>query len=209
MPTKSKNIGPTIQPTRLTESPTTSNILSCPLAGNSPIVIPAGSVMLHTAGTNSLCTLTKIISSDTGETISIPIARSYSNNQWEKSAGEASASLFAGKDILCYESGCQINLPMLEESGAEYRLSTHVYELSKVDEAARFLETATFGITTEELMPLSVSSNDVKTGILTWISRQMNSSITPMTSHREFWRKGLNGRVSSCRKFGSYFAMCP
>ena len=98
---------------------------------------------------------------------------------------------------------------MLEESGAEYRLSTHVYELSKVDEAARFLETATFGITTEELMPLSVSSNDVKTGILTWISRQMNSSITPMTSHREFWRKGLNGRVSSCRKFGSYFAMCP
>lgn len=208
-PTKSKNAGPTIQPTRLTESPTTSNILSCPLPGNSPLVIPSGPIMLRTAGTNTLCTLTKIISSDTGEAISIPIARSYSNNPWEKSAGEASAYLFAGKDILCYEAGCQINLPILEESEAEFRLSTHIYELSKVDEAARFLETATFGITSEELVPFSVSSNDVKTDILTWISQQMNSSITPMTSHREFWRKGLNGRVSSCRKFGSCFTMCP
>ena len=144
----------------------------------------------------TLCTLTKtIVSSDTSQNISIPIARSYNGHQWEKSAGEYAASVFSNNDILCYDIGCQINLPSLE-SGEEFRLSSFKYSLSRIDEVARFLETATFGITQDQLDVFDASTNNLQKDIIDWVSDQMNTTTTPITSHREFWRKGLNGRVS-------------
>lgn len=196
-PTKSKNTGPTSQPTKKTDAPTTTNVLSCPSVGDNPIFIPSGSVMLQPATNLTLCTLTKVVtSSETGDSFSIPIARSYDGNSWEKAAGEYAASFFVNQGILCYESGCQINLPHLD-SGSQFNLASYSYSLSKSDEAARFLETATFGITQSQLDAFENSSNNIQDDIIGWVSNQMNASITPMTSHREFWRKRLTGRVSA------------
>lgn len=195
-PTKSKNNGPTIQPTIRTEAPTTANVLMCPKVGEPPIVVPSGSVMLPIIVDSTLCTLTKVLPSSASEIISIPIARSYANHRWEKSAGEYAASLFGDDEILCYNVGCQIELPIPIEAGAVFRLQRFSHSVSEVDELARFLESATFGITQQQLNEFDASSNHVRTDIIDWVAHQMNNSATPMTSHREFWRKGLNQRVS-------------
>jgi hypothetical protein len=128
----------------------------------------------------------------------IPVARSYDNHPWEKAAGEFAASLFNTEDILCYEAGCQINLPPLE-ADSTYQLSSVVYSLSEQDEYARFLETATFGITQEDLDAFASSSRSVEDDIISWVSDQMDPAEVPMTSHREYWRKRLNGRVSEVK----------
>ena len=195
-PTKREVSGPTSHPTIKTEAPTTRNIVTCPPVGSPPVRLSSGSIMIPVA-TNTLCTLTKVVpSSGNDAEISIPVARSYDNKPWEKSPGDYAASLFKDKDILCYASGCQMNLPTLEEEGAECHLSSFSYSLSETDELARFLETATFGITQGELEAFDSSPGNVQTKIIDWVWNHMNVSSTPMTSHREFWRKGLSGRVS-------------
>ena len=131
---------------------------------------------------------------DSSETLILPIARSYHNRSWEKAAGQYAASIFDGNDILCYPAGCQIKLPDIE-IGAQYLLTTSSHSLPEHDEYARFLETATFGTTEQQLQEFQESSNAVQAGIANWISQQMNTTITPATSHREFWRQGLNARV--------------
>jgi hypothetical protein len=184
----------TSEPTSGTEAPTTTNILSCPLAGDTPLVVTAGSVILQIANT-TLCTLSKSInSSESGEVTFIPIARSYDNNPWEQSAGEYAASVINNTDIECYAVGCQLNLPGLE-TGATYILSSSSHSLSGRDEYARFLETATFGIAQEQLDAFTISAGSVQDNIVNWLSEQMNSSTIPMTSHREHWRKGVMNRV--------------
>ena len=193
-PTKQTNTGPSSQPTIRTESPTTTNLLTCPSVGNAPLVVSSGSVMLSVANT-SLCTLTKsVTSSASGKVTLIPIARSYDSNPWEQAAGEHAASAFDGNDIMCYTVGCQVHLPSLEV-GEEYLLSSSFHSLSEKDEYARFLETATFGITQEQLDTLDLASTSVGDGIVNWVSDQMNSSKIPISSHREYWRKGINSRV--------------
>ncbi len=191
-PTKAKNSGPTSQPTTKTDAPTTTNIVSCPPVGTSPFGVEPGSVMLNQS--DALCTLTKNIVSDSGSA-SVPIAISYENNPWEKSAGEFAASLFAYEDILCYSNGCQIHLPSLGV-GESYALTSLDYSLTDEEEYARFLETATFGTTQEQLDAFERSSATVYDYIVNWISDQMNSTITPSTSHREVFRRGATGRVS-------------
>ncbi len=175
-----------------TDQPATTNILiSCPPVGSPPIDVAPGSVTLTLS--DALCTLSTI--SETGFATLIPIAISYDNNPWEQSAGEFASSFFANDDISCYSNGCQIDLPPLE-TGESYVLTTSNYTLSETNQYARFLETATFGTTQEQLDTLKSSPESVYDNIALWISDQMNSTITPLTSHREFWRKSVNGRVS-------------
>ena len=143
---------------------------------------------------NALCTLTKKVVSDTGSTSSIPIAVSYDSNPWEQSAGEVATSLFANGNILCYSNGCQIHLPPLG-AGESYFLTTFDHSLTDDEMYARFLETATFGTTQQQLDNFKSSPASVHDNIANWISDQMNSATTPLTSHREFWRRGANGRV--------------
>ena len=191
-PTKGESTSPTI---RKTEAPTTTNIVACPPVGSPPVTLSSGSVMLQVADTN-LCTLTKAVTSpQNGETSLIPIALSYDNHSWEKAAGRYATALFNDQDIVCYTVGCQIHLPALE-AGAEYQLTSFTHSLEEKDEYARFLETSTFGVTEEELSKFEASSNTVQEHIVSWIANQMNASITPMSSHREFYREGLNPRVS-------------
>ena len=191
-PTVSKNT-PTKPPTIMTESPSTTNFFTCPSVGDVPLTLSSGgSVMLSVAGA-TLCTLTKSVTSG-GKVTLIPIARTYNENPWEQSAGEYAASIFDDNDIICYEIGCQINLPSLEAS-EHYLLSSSSHSLSERDEYARFLETSTFGITQEQLDTFGDSSSNVGDDIVNWVSDQMNSTQIPMTSHREYWRRGINARV--------------
>ena len=125
-PTKGEISGPTSHPTIKTDAPTTRNIITCPPIGGPPIKLSSGTIIIPVAD-NNLCTLTKAVpSSQNDEKVSIPIARSYDNKPWEKSPGDYAASLFKDVDILCYASGCQMNLPALEE-GAEFYLSSFSY----------------------------------------------------------------------------------
>ena len=193
-PTKARNNGPTSEPTIKTEAPTTTNIVECPLVGDAPLTINADSVILRVANM-TLCTLSKSVTSPKSSKVAlIPIARSYDNNPWEQSTGEYAASIFDDVDIECYAVGCQLNLPALKAE-EKYTLSTSLHSLSKSDEYARFLETATFGVTQEQLDAFAESSKSVQGDITNWISEQMNSITTPMTSHREYWRKRVMNRV--------------
>lgn len=148
---------------------------------------------------SSLCTLTKLTISSEGHFVNTPIARSYNGKEWEQAAGEFAHSFFDGP-ILCYSKGCQVHLPKLE--AGYYLLTSSTHSLSDRNTYARFLETATFGITEKELDDLesrtsSRSGSSVESNIISWVHEQMDTAKTPMTSHREFWRRGLNGRVSS------------
>ena len=80
---------------------------------------------------------------------------------------------------------------------SSYQLYTLIREK---DEYARFLETSTFGVTEEDLNKLEAAPNSVQENIASWISNQMNSSITPMSSLREFYRHGLVPRVSQTQQ---------
>ena len=197
-PTKSPNTGPTSQPTQRTDAPTTNNVVDCPPAGASPTIVGSGAVIFGLSKGSNLCSLDKeVTSSSTNQKTLIPIALSYEGNPWEQAAGEHAQRVFGGEEILCYLSGCQLNLPELQE-GESYVLSSSSHVLSKENEYARFLETATFGITEDDLESIDKPSINIQENIATWISKQMNVTATPMSSHREFWRKRLNGRVSYC-----------
>ncbi len=194
-PTRNTGDVSTSQPAIRTDAPTSANLFSCPLVGNAPFIVSSGSVLLQVVEEETLCTLTKSRTPvETGETTLIPIARSYDNNTWEKSAGEFAASIFGGKEIPCYPSGCQVELPALEE-GAQYLLSSYSHSLSETEEYARFLETATFGTTQNQLDLFGESNESAKNTIARWLADQMDSNITQITSHREYWRRGLNIRV--------------
>ena len=213
-PTKTYTNEPTDSPTITTESPTTSVVQSCPPVGSSSIQVGGNDVILQTAEANTLCTLTKFLPSkaiseiyslsrkkyklfSANKEISfIPIARSYNLNNWEVSAGDTASSSFDTKEFLCYSQGCQINLPILKE-GATYYLTSYTYSLSQRDEYARFFETASYGMTKAELDSFDTVTGEKEsiTVITDFIESQMNEEITPVTSHREFWRKRSNPRV--------------
>ena len=96
---------------------------------------------------------------------------------------------------MCYSSGCQIDLPTLGP-GEEYHLTRYSTIQSKREKLARFLETATFGVTSEDLDNLEFSGLNSFDAITSWIQSQMNEAITKITSHREYWREKVNPRVS-------------
>lgn len=149
--------------------------------------------MLNVANDQSLCSLTKVLLGENNKVINrIPIARSYNSSPWERSPGELSFSIFGSSEIRCYSIGCQVNLPESEE-GTEYHLNSYTHTLSKIDEYSRFLESATYGVTQADLDLFDVTNIDVETQIINWMKEQMNTTLTPPTSHREYWRKGVNG----------------
>ncbi len=191
-PTPAQTIGSTPEPTVVTHAPTTSLVIPCPEVGETVELSP-GSVILGIADVSSLCSVTKVISRS--NTV-IPLVRSYDLNEWETSPGDVAASHFDNEVILCYDQGCQINLPNLE-SGETYILTTKTYSTSNRDEFARFLETASFGSTASELdnMEAALGDDGPMGVIVDYVESQMDENIVPATIHREFWRRRANPRV--------------
>ncbi len=198
-PTKAKTIGPTLKPTMLTSAPTTSLVVPCPPVGEVVNLAP-GNVILSIAEADTLCTVTKVIpktllGGETTQTI-VPLVRSYDKNTWESSAGNAASSSFENEYILCYDQGCQIYLPAIEV-GEEYQLSSKLHTVNHRDEFARFLETASFGTTASELdLMEAMTGQEGPIGVIAdFVATQMDDSLTPMTSHRKYWRSRSNARV--------------
>ncbi len=174
----------------------TQIVQSCPSSGSSPLQVYPGIIEIERVGENEVCTLTKIyIDEDKNVSKSVPIARSYDNNDWEISPGQFAMSIFDHQP-LCSSSSCRIDLPSLE-ANEEYRLTNYENTLSARDEFARFLESATFGVTTQDLDILEESDGDSFSVISSWVETQMNEVSTPRTSHRKFWRERVNSRVST------------
>jgi hypothetical protein len=195
-PTLSPTVKKTESPTPLkTAPPTSANVLSCPMDGTSKDVTGI-EFIISRSSPNTLCTLTKVINTNGVEKV-VPLGRSYSSYDWEVSAGDVAGEIFKSGEFPCYEIGCQVHLPKLK-SGERYELTTFSHSLSEKDEIARLLETATYGITDEDirLIKLLPSNNGVIGKIFSWVQDQMDSNIVPVSSHREFWRKGANPRVS-------------
>jgi len=199
---------PTGKPTIATDAPTIGSNISCPSVDSEPLEINPGHLLVFNAPANALCTLTKAVFSSTGEVEKImPIARSYDQNQWEVAPGTFASSVFLNNDIWCYDNGCQMDLTpsiskrqqsimpqafsMMSRSESKYYLTSYEHSLSQRNEYARFLESATFGITSSELDVLEGSG--AASPIAHWIKDQIDN--VPMSSHREYWRQGANPRA--------------
>ena len=135
------------------------------------MVVDGSSAILARTGSNTLCTLVKVTLEDGNVVKTMPLARSYNQHDWEVSAGKLAASVFPN-GINCYSSGCQVNLPP-SQPNEEYRLKSFSKSPSTRDTFARFLETATFGILSEDLDGLA-QGNGQGSAIANWIKTQMN-----------------------------------
>lgn len=122
---------------------------------------------------------------------SAPLARSYNGDGWEVAAGDAATTTYRD-GFLCYSKGCQIDLPALDPD-VQYRLTSYSHSLNRRDEMARFLETATFGVTNTEVEKLRSSAEDLGDdnfgAIVKWFKFQSDIQVTSLTSHRKFWRE--------------------
>mmetsp|Transcript_31842 Transcript_31842/g.73213 ORF Transcript_31842/g.73213 Transcript_31842/m.73213 type:complete len:3134 (+) Transcript_31842:2040-11441(+) len=217
-PTGEETVVPTVVPTEATEAPTTSAIAPPPV--DDKLEMDAGPTMIEFAPVGTLSMVTKEVYDKFGKIMAtVPIARSYDGNVWEPAAGEFAAKLFYDGGIHCYTNGCQLSVPRggrmsrrraigaphsKGEASERYFLSSFAYSTSGRNELARFLESTTFGTTTEELDALEeVDGGSTIDKISDWVSDQMDLSVVPMTSHREFWRKRTNPRLSEPFQMGS------
>jgi hypothetical protein len=178
---------PTTHPTSM---PMVSSVTHCPDVGVSSVTIPSGPVML--ARSASLCILTKAVEEIDGLMSNVaPVARSYDGRAWEPSAGEFATELLRGVEFGDSTLGTQINLPELAP-GENYYLTSYSYAISQEDAVARLFESATFGTRLEDLSTWDKGACTTDTAS-EWIKEQIG---IPMTSHREFFRRRVNPRVS-------------
>ena len=110
-------------------------------------------------------------------------------------------------DWNCYFGACEIDLPDLGPN-KQYKLSSSEASLRYTDPSlnsndnvvARFLEQATFGATQADIDSINSATGTrrrlaVEDNINSWIIDQMDETVTPPTSHREYWRARANPRV--------------
>lgn len=180
---------------------------SCPSAGAGTLNVPSGSTLrLALSSSGKLCTLTQ--RSKDGKHI-IPFSRSYDGNPWEAVAGP-----YNNLNIKCNSEYCQLDTPAINSS-QHFILESFERNLSLKDEAARFFEQASFGVTTTDLSQVEDEVDD-KSDLLQyftkWTYEQMYE-INP-TSHRGFWRRrtfpfyetgGREGRATRPCESGAFY----
>ena len=181
--------------------------------------IPTGvNVKLSIAPSNTICTLT--IKNLNDESYSIPVGRSYDNNPWEAVAGPFKHFTYECDNT---SSSCQVQIPEILSSQAEDRDDESLFfvlenletrTLSEKNEAARFFEQATFGVTKDDLNQVENrdQGTDLASYFVQWTYDQMYNQ--PLTSHRSFWRRrtlmrydtaGREGRATRPCEEGSYW----
>jgi hypothetical protein len=186
---------PTLLPTMKPSLPTTPNF-ECPAVDEVVgINIRGGEVRLKNSNADVICLLVEI----NKEGFLKPVGRSYGSFDWEQSPGDNSKLTFN-----CVNGFCVSTLPVIEE-GSRYQISAfNRPSYSEADEAARFLEQATFGQKMSEIQQLV--TGDLSENIVSWIQGQQKD--VPMTSHREFYRKRLNARHEAPQAFGAVTHPC-
>lgn len=117
---------------------------ACPSAGSIKLPIsPTDGVttirLPRVSLSTGLCLLTRQNASTGKERVTA--SRSYAGRDWERSPGEL-AKTGSGLVVDCTQGSateCDVTLPALE-TGFEYILESHTYDISQEAEAARFLE---------------------------------------------------------------------
>ena len=213
--TKSPIDAPTEAPIFTTKAPVDGDggpapSYSCPSTTADPIVIPTGSgpsisrsIAKSAAGT--VCVLVRVTptprntapdfmitrSTNTADYNIIPVARSYDNNSWERVAGPYVSDL--------QTSGCcslviPTNLPGMTNDSSKFKflLMSFSHSASPKEEVSRFFQHTTFG-PTKSMLDSWNYSQEVSTGMKDWVAAQVDEVQTPITSHREFFRKRMNG----------------
>lgn len=163
----------------------------CPSAGTStilPISSTTGPTTIRlpkVSNPNGLCILLRTAADSTRRA---HVARSYADRQWERVAGVFSHPK-SGVAIDCEAGGaheCDVTIPALQEDEV-YVLESHDTPQSPPkNEAARFLEQATFGGSLEDIQSLAATENDFHA----WVDDQINTK--PMSSIRAFYRSHTN-----------------
>ncbi|KAL7563666.1 hypothetical protein ACA910_013399 [Epithemia clementina (nom. ined.)] len=192
VPSISPSDSPSVRPTRSlvpTSSPTNSpapTVLyttDCPPTSDPWVEVPPSILTITKSNEGALC---RIVLVDGNH--KIPVARSYDAGDWHQYSGA-----FANMAVSCDTSACTFDLD-LPGQGAKYMMgATEGYVLSNDEIAARFFESATFGMTLSEIN--SLAANLASTGnaaIADWVQDQMDESVTPPTSLRQFYRKRAN-----------------
>jgi len=165
---------------------------ACPAAGTSTILPISSSTESTTirlpkvSNPNGQCILIRRSAVD--GTRRAHIARSYADRQWERVAGLFAKST-SGVAVNCDAGGmyeCDVTLPALQE-GEEFVLESHdTAPSSSENEAARFLEQATFGGSLQDIQSLVSTGNDFHS----WLNDQIN--VKPPSSIRAFYRSHTN-----------------
>ena len=167
-----------------------------------------GTLEVTMSSTGSLCTLTEVqTDTSTGEDVQvIPIARSYEGRNWESAAGGRASSIFSsGGALACSDtsSTCTMHLPAASTS-SRYVLTSYDHSIGQRNEVARFLDQSTFGVTTNELNYHDGGDWTSNAALYraNYVKNQMDTSVTPMTSHREYWRSRTNPKVTHSSQVG-------
>jgi len=170
-----------------------------------------GILTVTPSATGTLCTLTEVRADAGGSEDNqvIPIARSYEGHQWESSAGELATSIFVDTsgqpDCLPDGSSCNILLPPLAEAATyRYALTSYEYSPSRRDQISRALGRLTFGVTPTDLNLHDKAEwdSDNEAYLAAFIQDQMDEKKTPMISHREYFRKRTNPKLTHATRGG-------
>jgi len=204
-----------LNPTQNDRSLLESSRYACPSIGKITLVPSGSNIRLEIANDGKLCTLTEKM--ELLET-SIPVGRSYNGHLWERVAGPYSTLQYN-----CEDSYCEVTIPKdLSKPDQSFELKTvsskawenvselySLLQLSKRDEAARFLEQTTFGTMREDLDEMT-QSIDENTNLIpkfkSWIENQINE--VNASSHRAFYRKHASSRMINPSSKGKQSRPC-
>lgn len=181
-----------------------STIGTAPTSGSVPFSLS----LSKTASQNVLCLLVRVStrsdiadldaissSSKLSDYNIVPIARSYQGGDWQRSAGPYAQEL----ELSCPESSsvCDLQIPILPQL-PEGRFVLMPFQYSVEDDRAlvsRFFHQTTFGPTMSMIDDWDYSADSSSAEMAKWVKDQMDTSITPMTIHRQFLRERFNGQL--------------
>jgi len=174
----------------------------CPSVGRSTSVPSGSKIRIEIANEGELCTLTKQTKSSTH----VPVGRSYDGHAWERVAGGYSSHVIFN----CQGSYCEVTIPEdALEPNQLFQLNNLSSQLTKRDEAARFLEQTTFGTTRGDLNKMTQGIDD-NTNLIpkfkAWIENQINEASA--SSHRAFYRRYATSRFVHPTREGKQSRPC-
>ena len=152
-----------------------------------PLPLTSSTLTLtNTPSPNTLCTLHTTQSSLSGHQLFyIPVGRSYNGLPWERVAGK-----YSHLEYTCDSTSNTCSVELVDWESTDYYLTSYSYELTPAQTSARFFERASFGATASML---NLATNEAD--MASWISNQLDENVTPLTSHRRYFRKRLNPRM--------------
>ena len=128
-----------------------------------------------------------------------PVARSYAGKDWQRTAGAYAQDL----EISCTSAECILKIPALPnlkdgrfvllplENPLLHESAEYVARAS----VSRFFQRNTFGPTLAMIDGWNYGAASMASEMASWVKNQINATVTSITSHREFFRKRVNGEL--------------